>query len=98
MGNLAGVNATRLTADGTVGGGLVQGLCGVLVEGDNTSAGIVSVYDGSSASGTLLFVIDVAANATNHIDLGCPVAINSGSVHIVLGGTADPDAVTVFWK
>ena len=95
---IAGVNATRLTADGSAGGGLAQGLCGVLVEGDNTSAGIVSVYDGTSATGTLLFVIDVAANATAHIDLSCPVAIASGSIFVDFGGTADPDAATVFWK
>lgn len=99
--NLAGVTPKRLTADGVVGptGAVIQGLCGIICEGDGTSTGTVSVYDGpSAAAGTLLFIVDVPANSTVQLDFSCPIAINSGQIFIDFGGTADPDAATVLWK
>lgn len=96
---LSGVNAKRITASGVIGptgnNKSISKLCGVLVQGAGT-AGTASVYDGEGTSGTLLYVIDVAADSTKHIDHGCPVAIQSGQIHVELD-TTDPTAVTVFW-
>ena len=95
---LGGVNYKRLTADGAIGAPAAA-LCGVIVEG-GADVGTVAVYDGPDSTGTLICTLDVAANSTLSVLPSFPIQLTdkSGDIAIVLGGTADPAAVTILWK
>lgn len=97
---MAGVNATRVTATGQVltGGttNVMQGLCSIVLTADASNDADVVVRDGDSG-GTVLFTLRALAGDSEVFPQNFPIAVTQGNVHLTITGTGSPE-VTVLWK